>query len=138
MRRLSLQRLNERVACFFVIYVELTRDVLLLVRTFLEQRGGAPEEEILCADKEPKPLVLVWVVELPEVPRFKNLAAMAEGVKPDSHAVRHKNPFGPRRIDCIFPRLLNRALVPARHNGIEVECVRAFQFERRKNLPLLV
>src|ERR1700730_1383840 len=60
---------------------------------------------------------------------------MAEGVKPNFRAVRYEHPFGARRVDGIFPGLLDGAFVAPRHYGVEVVRARPFQFEGRENGP---
>jgi hypothetical protein len=57
------------------------------MRAFVEQGGGAAREEILCADKEPWPLMLLRVVDKRKIPRLILLAPMAEGVEPDFRAI---------------------------------------------------
>ena len=55
--------------------------------------------------------------------------AFPETVEAQLDHVRDQNPFHAARVHGVFPRLLNGALVPARHDCIEVAGIRALQLE---------
>src|ERR1700730_1098918 len=60
---------------------------------------------------------------------------MAKCIEPDLRAIGDEHPFGARRVDGIFPGLLDGAFVSPWHDGVEVVGSRPLQFERRENSP---
>ena len=127
-------RRDQRVPQAPVVPIHAVGDVAVFAAAVLQQLAGAPRQQVVGRQQQHEARVFPRVGQAVEPEALEGGGAFAEPVEPELDVVRDQHPFHPARVRGVFPRLLHRALVPPRHDRVEVARAGPLQLERRHDL----
>ena len=127
-------RRDQRVPQAPVVPIHAVGDVAVFAAAVLQQLAGAPRQQVVGRQQQHEARVFPRIGQAVEPEALEGGGAFAEPVEPELDVVRDQHPFHPARVHGVFPRLLHRALVPPRHDRVEVARAGPLQLERRHDL----